>query len=73
MGVETIPVPKERQPGPYKANRACKRCGAKPLSRYNGTDLCAPCNGGDWDPPTPQPHPAFTARLNHERDFEAAA
>jgi len=41
----------ERNPGPYPAERECKGCGAKPLSRYHAGDYCAPCQGGEWHNP----------------------
>jgi hypothetical protein len=43
----------ERKPGPYPADRECRGCGARPLSRNNPSDYCAPCSGGDWLPGEP--------------------
>ena len=60
-----------RDPGPYAKGRRCKNCGAV-LSRSNPQPLCAPCNGGDWDPPV-QAHPAFAARVEYEVKREKAA
>jgi hypothetical protein len=49
VGIETLPVPKERQPGPEPAGRRCA-CGTI-LSRWNPSTTCAPCSGGDWISP----------------------
>lgn len=64
MTTYRVKPPKERQPGPYPAGRRCA-CGAT-LSRYNPSDSCAPCSGGDWispDPTTSQLHDVQVARL----------
>lgn len=69
MGTENVAV-LTPNPGPMPAGRKCSKCGAL-LSRNNRLALCAPCNGGDWDPPT-DPHPAAAARIEYERGLEAA-
>jgi hypothetical protein len=38
-----------RNPGLFPANRECRRCGAKPLSRNNPGNICGPCNNGVWE------------------------
>lgn len=63
MGVIDIGIPKEREPGPYAADRFCN-CGAK-LSRYNPSTACAPCSGGDWI--SPEASPFEIRRLQRER------
>jgi hypothetical protein len=48
--IQLKPEPeRERKPGPYEADRHCA-CGTK-LSRYNPSESCAPCSGGDWVSP----------------------
>ena len=50
MSVTVLKPERQRKPGPYAADRHCA-CGAK-LSRYNPSNSCAPCSGGDWVSPT---------------------
>lgn len=67
MGVVSIKAPVERQPGPYPAKRSCTDCGAT-LSRYNPSERCAPCSGGDWqtgEHSERQLHRAAAARLEY--------
>lgn len=68
MGTVNTRTPKERKPGPYEADRACRVCGAKPLSRNNPSDICAPCNRGEWEEgeaTTRQLHDVQVARLEY--------
>jgi hypothetical protein len=64
----------ERNPGIFPADRACRNCGAKPLSRNNPSDICAPCNRGEWEEPKATDlHPVQVARIGTERDLESLA
>lgn len=32
------------------AKQPCRECGS-PLARLNPSDICSPCNGGEWEGP----------------------
>lgn len=57
----------ERHPGPEPAGRVCTADGCSTiLSRWNPSERCAACSGGDWqtgDPTTRQLHDIQVARL----------
>lgn len=70
MAVLSLKAPKERRPGPYPADRHCNGCQAK-LSRYNPSNYCAPCSGGDWI--AGDPSEDEVAKLRAERLQEIGA
>lgn len=41
--IQTNPIT-QRDRGPYRSDRQCKRCAAY-LSSYNPSHVCAPCRG----------------------------
>jgi len=73
MGTYTFPPEKIRKPGPYARERSCRVCGASPLSSYNPSDICAPCNRGDWEVPEASDEKVKRLRAERLREIRAAA
>ena len=72
MSVIQLKPEVQRKPGPYKAERSCEDCGAK-LSRYNPSNHCAPCSGGDWIPGDPTDAQVRKLRAARLEELGAAA